>query len=82
MRVGLEELRGAGRLTDVRGRGLMLAADLPSGYAGGAPAVVTRALEEKIVLNATGPTTLRFLPPLVVTERDIDRVLEFLGEAL
>ena len=33
---------------------------------GGAPAVVARALEQGIVLNATGPLTLRFLPPLVV----------------
>jgi acetylornithine/N-succinyldiaminopimelate aminotransferase len=82
LRVGLEELRVAGRLTDVRGRGLMLAADVPAEREGGAPAVVTRGLEEGLVLNATGPVTLRFLPPLVVTERDVDRVLDFLTEAL
>jgi predicted acetylornithine/succinylornithine family transaminase len=82
LRVGLEELRAAGRLADVRGRGLMLAADLPPGYEGGAAAVVTRALEERIVLNATGPDTVRFLPPLVVTERDVDRVLGFLRDVL
>jgi predicted acetylornithine/succinylornithine family transaminase len=82
LRVGLEELRAAGRLTDVRGRGLMVGADLPPEREGGAPAVVSRALEAGIVLNATGPLTLRFLPPLVVTERDVDRVLEFLREAL
>jgi acetylornithine/N-succinyldiaminopimelate aminotransferase len=82
LRVGLEELRVAGRLTDVRGRGLMLAADVPAEREGGAPAVVARGLEEGLVLNATGPVTLRFLPPLVVTERDVDRVLDFLTEAL
>jgi len=82
LRVGLEELRAAGRLTDVRGRGLMLGADMPAGREGGAQAVVTRALEEGIVLNATGPLTLRFLPPLVVTERDVDTVLGFLERAL
>jgi acetylornithine/N-succinyldiaminopimelate aminotransferase len=82
MRVGLEELRSAGRLADVRGRGLMLAADVPADLEGGAPAVVARALDQGIVLNATGPLTLRFLPPLVVTERDVERVLEFLQEAL
>jgi acetylornithine aminotransferase len=43
---------------------------------------VARGLEEGIVLNATGPVTVRFLPPLVVTERDVDRVLDFLTEAL
>ncbi len=71
-----------GGLTDVRGRGLMLGADVPAELEGGAPAVVARALEQGIVLNATGPLTLRFLPPLVVTERDVERVLEFLREAL
>ena len=80
LRVGLEELRSAGRLTDVRGRGLMLGADVPAELEGGAPAVVARALEQGIVLNATGPVTLRFLPPLVVTERDVEQVLEFLRE--
>jgi acetylornithine/N-succinyldiaminopimelate aminotransferase len=82
LRVGLEELRAAGRLADVRGRGLMLAADVPAERDGGAPAVVARALDAGIVLNATGPVTVRFLPPLVVTERDVDGVLAFLDEAL
>jgi len=82
LRVGLEELRSAGRLSDVRGRGLMLGADVPAELEGGAPAVVARALEEGIVLNAIGPLTLRFLPPLVITDRDLDQVLDFLREAL
>jgi acetylornithine/N-succinyldiaminopimelate aminotransferase len=43
---------------------------------------VARALEQGIVLNATGPVTLRFLPPLVVTDRDVERVLEFLRQVL
>jgi acetylornithine/succinyldiaminopimelate/putrescine aminotransferase len=79
LRVGLEELRGDGRLTDVRGRGLMAGADLPQPTAAD---VVRAGLEAGLVLNATGPSTLRFLPPLVVTERDVDRVLEFLREVL
>ena len=33
-----------------------------------APEIARRALlEQRLVINATGPTTLRFLPPLVVT---------------
>jgi acetylornithine/succinyldiaminopimelate/putrescine aminotransferase len=76
---GLEALRGAGRLADVRGRGLMLAGDLPEPRA---PDVVRAGLDAGIVLNATGPSTLRFLPPLVVSEAEIDRVLAFLREAL
>jgi predicted acetylornithine/succinylornithine family transaminase len=61
---GLDELSG-GR---ARGRGLMTAF-----AAEGAPALVRRALlEERLVLNATGPDTVRLLPPLTVTEEEID----------
>ena len=41
-----------------------------------APAFVQRALlEQRLVLNATGPRTLRFLPPLVVTDAEIAEAL-------
>ena len=67
---GLRELPG---VAEVRARGLMVAADI----GGDAPGVVKRALmEEKLVMNATGPRTLRFLPPLVVSEA---QVLDALG---
>jgi predicted acetylornithine/succinylornithine family transaminase len=82
LRAGLERLRGAGRLADVRARGLMVGLDLPPERAGEAPEVVARALEEHIVLNATGPDTIRLLPPLIVSEEDVDRVLAFLEGAL
>jgi predicted acetylornithine/succinylornithine family transaminase len=61
---GLDSLSG-GR---ARGRGLMTA------FAhDGAPALVRRALlEERLVLNATGPDTVRLLPPLTVGEDEID----------
>jgi acetylornithine/succinyldiaminopimelate/putrescine aminotransferase len=48
-----------------------------------APALVKRALtEQALVLNATGPTTVRFLPPLVVGEDEIAEALRRLGELL
>jgi predicted acetylornithine/succinylornithine family transaminase len=78
-RQGLESLESAGKLTAVRGRGLMLAADLPDASAA---SVVSEALASRIVLNSTGPATLRFLPPLVIDDPDVDRVLEFLEGAL
>jgi acetylornithine/N-succinyldiaminopimelate aminotransferase len=81
-RVGLERFRAEGRLADVRARGLMVGVDLPPERAGEAPKVVGEALAEHIVLNATGPDTLRFLPPLVISEGDVERVLEFLERVL
>jgi predicted acetylornithine/succinylornithine family transaminase len=80
-RGGLEGLRGSGLLADVRGRGLMLGADVLPGRAG-APAIVEQALGSRLVLNATGPETLRFLPPLTIRSDEVDRVLAFLSGAL
>jgi acetylornithine/N-succinyldiaminopimelate aminotransferase len=66
LREALRELPG---VVAVRGRGLMVAADVDRD----APEIVRRALfERRLVINATGPQTLRFLPPLVVGERDVD----------
>jgi predicted acetylornithine/succinylornithine family transaminase len=79
----LAELPG---VTGVRGRGLMLAAELGLGGFGTgltAPDVVRRALlDERLVVNATGPATLRLLPPLVVTESECDDAVARLGRVL
>ena len=66
---GLRELPG---VVSARGRGLMVAAEL----ADGAPEIARRALlEQHLIINATGPTTLRFLPPLIVTDELVDEAL-------
>jgi acetylornithine/N-succinyldiaminopimelate aminotransferase len=68
----LEGVRDLPRVTAVRGRGLMVAADVEAD----APGIARRALlEQRLVINATGPRTLRFLPPLVVQEAQIDDAL-------
>jgi predicted acetylornithine/succinylornithine family transaminase len=60
-------------VVEVRGRGLMIACDLAGG---GAPELVRRALlEQRLVLNATGPATVRFLPALTVGEAEVDEAL-------
>jgi acetylornithine/N-succinyldiaminopimelate aminotransferase len=75
LREALVELSG---LTDVRGRGLMVAAETTD-----APGLVRRALlEQRLVLNATGPTTVRFLPPLTIGEAEIDDAVARLRRVL
>lgn len=65
---GLAALPG---VREVRGRGLMRAIEID-----GAIELARRALlEQRLVVNATGPTTLRFLPPLIVGEAEIDDAL-------
>jgi acetylornithine aminotransferase len=55
-------------VTTVRGRGLLIGADLDSGDA---PAVVDAGRAAGFLLNNTGPATLRFAPPLVLTDDDV-----------
>jgi acetylornithine/N-succinyldiaminopimelate aminotransferase len=72
---GLQELPW---VVAVRGRGLMLAIDLSDGLL--APELARRALlEQRLVVNATGPGTIRLEPPLIVTEAEIDEALARLG---
>ena len=76
LRDGLERLP---HVVSVRGRGLMLACELDVA----APAVVARALhEQRLVINATGPTTLRLLPALNVDGAEVEEALRRLGAAL
>jgi predicted acetylornithine/succinylornithine family transaminase len=73
----LEELPG---VRAVRGRGLMNAFDLS---AGGAPDVARRALlEQRLVVNATGPETVRLLPPLTVSDDELDEAVARLRAVL
>jgi predicted acetylornithine/succinylornithine family transaminase len=73
---GLTELS---LVSNVRGRGLMVGVDLvPDVFA---PELARRALlEQRLVLNATGPGTIRLEPPLIVTEAEIDTAVARLGE--
>jgi predicted acetylornithine/succinylornithine family transaminase len=62
----------------LRGRGLMLAIDLIEGVDG--PVLARRALlEQRLVVNATGPATIRLEPPLVVSEAEVDEAIARLG---
>ncbi len=77
LRDGLAQLPG---VTEVRGAGLMVGFDLEGG---GAPDLVLRAIsEQRLLANATGPQTVRLLPPLVVTEAEIDEAVRRLGALL
>jgi predicted acetylornithine/succinylornithine family transaminase len=73
---GLRELPG---VLDVRARGLMVAFDVDAD----APELVRRALlDERLIVNATGPGTVRLLPPLVVSEAEVDEALTRLARLL
>jgi acetylornithine/N-succinyldiaminopimelate aminotransferase len=80
LRHALAELPG---VVEVRGRGLMLAVELDPGHRPGAADIVVRALrEQRLVLNATGPTTVRLLPPLLIDEGQADDAVARLRSVL
>jgi acetylornithine/N-succinyldiaminopimelate aminotransferase len=65
----------AKRFDGVRGRGLMVGFEVED-----ARDYAKHLLrEQRLVVNATGPTTIRLLPPLTVSEEEIDAALERLG---
>src|ERR1035437_6981615 len=70
---GLEGLRDKNSaVAAVRGIGLMLAFDLREDRAA---EVVTLARERGLLLNATGPSTLRMVPPLTISEAEVETAL-------
>jgi acetylornithine/N-succinyldiaminopimelate aminotransferase len=61
-------------IASVRGRGLLIGAELVPGVS--AIELTRRALlEERLVINATGPSSLRMEPPLIVSEVQIDEAV-------
>jgi acetylornithine/N-succinyldiaminopimelate aminotransferase len=69
-----------GCIADVRGVGLMVGVELNSAEL--AKAVQKAMLEQKIIINRTHEMVLRFLPPFVVTKKQIETVVKTLDEVL
>jgi acetylornithine/N-succinyldiaminopimelate aminotransferase len=67
-------------IVDVRGKGLMLAAELDSAEL--AKLVVAEMLKRRILINCTSDTVLRFLPPFIVEKAHIDTAIAALDEIL
>nr|WP_257954107.1 aminotransferase class III-fold pyridoxal phosphate-dependent enzyme [Nocardioides sp. B-3] len=60
------------RVVEIRGEGLMIGLDLTVD----APSVVTAAMASGFILNATGPSTIRLVPPLVLTDADAHSLID------
>ena len=77
---GLEKLeKKYDFIADVRGRGLLLAMSFKEEIA---EELVNQCLEQGLLLNMVKPNALRFMPPLIVTEKDIDKALDILDKVL
>src|SRR5208282_3070138 len=69
-----------GCIVDVRGMGLMVGVELDSAEL--AKAAQKAMLEQKIIINRTHETVLRFLPPFVVTDKQVESVVKALDQIL
>ena len=65
-------------IVEVRGKGLMVAAELDSAALG--KLVVGEMLKRKIVINCTSDTVLRFLPPYILQRGHVDTAIAALDE--
>jgi acetylornithine aminotransferase len=65
-------------IVEVRGKGLMIGVEMKDPVA----PVIAKMLEARIVCGPAGPNVLRFVPPLIVTNDQVDRVVATLDRAL
>jgi len=65
-------------IREVRGRGLMLAVELGTEAA----PVVDTCRQRGLLVNAVTPTALRLVPPLIITQADVDEAVDILDAAL
>ena len=66
-------------LSNVRGTGLLVAVDLPHDQGA---AVVAKAFDNGLLINAPKPNALRFMPALTVSNAELDEMLSTLKGAL
>lgn len=66
-------------IKEVRGKGLMIGCEMDMEEAG---VLVTKAMEKGLLLNVIGHNVIRFVPPLTVTEEEIDTALIILDDVL
>jgi acetylornithine/N-succinyldiaminopimelate aminotransferase len=71
----LEELSKQYGFGEVRGRGLLLAMDLSKENG---PQIVEESLNRGLLINSPRKNTLRFMPALIVTREEIDRMIDIL----
>ncbi|MCL7415772.1 MAG: acetylornithine transaminase [ANME-2 cluster archaeon] len=74
---GLKDLE-LDRVTDIRGKGLMVGIELEVKCG----SIVDYARNHGVLLNCTSDSVLRFVPPLIITEEQIDSVIEVVAQGI
>ena len=72
-------LEGAAMVRDIRGLGLMIAIELRTKVA---PLLKSLMMDHGVIGLPAGPTVLRLLPPLVITEKEMDLGVQAIAKAI
>ncbi len=75
----LEKIAAKYNLAGIRGKGLLVAFDLPAEKGS---EVVKECLANGLLINSPRPATIRLMPPLIVSEQDSDAMISILSAAL
>lgn len=77
-KMGQRFREGLGELgVETRGMGLMIGFEVEK-----APEFVSKSFEMGVVVNSTSDTTIRLLPPLIISEEEVDHALKVFSEIL
>ncbi|MBE9483039.1 MAG: acetylornithine transaminase [Chloroflexi bacterium] len=77
---GLESLKRKFQfITDVRGRGLLVALEFSNDIS---QSLVMACLDRGLLVNRLKPNALRFMPPLIIGNEEVDEALDILNAAL
>jgi len=66
-------------ITEVRGRGLLIALEFNQEIA---ERLVLACVDRGLLVNEVKPNALRFMPPLIITEKEVDKAVGILGDVL
>jgi 4-aminobutyrate aminotransferase len=73
---------------EIRGKGLMIGMELVTDAASKTPAkelcdaIITRAYHNGLILLSCGQSTVRFMPPLMIRESDVDEAVDLLDHSM
>jgi len=67
------------KIVEVRGRGLLVAIEFSNDIA---EAVVKACLDQGLLLNPVKPTAIRFMPPLIISGKEVDEAVGILDMVL
>ncbi len=74
----ISDLEGVATVRDIRVKGLMIGIELDKPCA----QLVTKALEQGLLINVTAERVIRLLPPLILTDKEADKIISIVSNLI